>query len=227
MNYKKCTALLLVLCLLTMLTGCNRANSARNAVERFETAMNENNFREAFAYIADYDGFGFKSDTEEIINAVASSLDIDIISESVGAAGGTIEVDITTVDLRKVYSNAAAVVIPKYYQTAVSGTPIAPEHIGVQLVNEVVSQIYSGTAPTVTTRCNLQMVTNKNNKWEIRLDNASYSAITGYLDEANNMITTGTITDSLANALGIEAKPAQPAEPVSPSDQPTSEAAGQ
>lgn len=216
---KRIVALILAVVMLASFCGCNRATSARNAVELFEIAMNENDFRQAFAYVATYDGFGFSGGSEEIMKAVASKMRIDIVNESVGSTSGTIDVDITTVDLRKVYSAAAASVIPKYYQTAVSGVQISADEIGTQLVNAVVLLCENDSAPTVTTRCTLQVTQNKKGKWEIILDTASYNAITGYLDEANNMINTGSIIDSMSSILGVTTAPTTaPTAPPSPSD---------
>lgn len=227
MNLKRCTAILLAVAMLVTLVGCNKATSARNAVERFETAMNENNYREAFAYVADYDGFGFSDGTEKIMDAVAKSMNINIVSESMGASSGTIDVDITTVDLRAVYVEAAKMVIPQYYQSAVSGVSISSEEIGNKLASQVVVLCDSGAAQTVTTRCTLQMAQNSKGEWEIRLDTASYSAITGYLDEANNLVTTGAINDSMANSMGIQTTATTTTAPVSSSDATTTAAGGQ
>ena len=119
-------ALLLALCLLLTLAGCNRANSATDCVSRFQTAMNKEDFREAFAYVADYDGFGFSSDgSEDIIAAVARTLSIEVLSETPVTGGANLYVNITTIDLREAYCDAANVVIPTYYKMAVSGQPIS------------------------------------------------------------------------------------------------------
>ena len=60
-------ALFLSLVLLMCVVGCNEATSARDAVQRFEAAMNENDYKTAFAYVADYDGFKFDKDTERCV----------------------------------------------------------------------------------------------------------------------------------------------------------------
>lgn len=195
-------AALLSAAMLLTLAGCNRASSATDCVERFQTAMNKEDFREAFAYIADYDGFGFKSDgSEDIIAAVARTLTIDVLSETPVTGGANLEVNITTIDLREAYCDAANVVIPTYYKMAVSGQPISEAELGRKLVDEVTAQAASGRSKGVSTRCNLFVRKNNRDKWEIVLDTTSFSALTGYLDEANNLITTGAIANKV---YGVE-----------------------
>ena len=207
--------------MLLAMAGCNNATSPRDAVERFERAMNECDFRTAFAYVADYDSFGFSSTdgSEDIIKTVASSLRIDIISDTGGVVSSTVNVQITSVDLRKIYCDAAEIVIPQYYHAAVSGQSISSDEIGARLVEQVVSLSLQGTAATVTTQCALQLEKDDDDKWVIRLDTASYSAITGYLDEANNLITTGSISDAINNGGTLPTTPfvVSPTD-VSPSD---------
>lgn len=194
---KRFFAILLLLAMLLCFAGCNEATSARDAMLRFESAMNENDYKTAFAYVADYDGFGFDKETERLINAVASSLDINIISESGSATSAMIEADITTIDLREVYCDAASAVIPQYYDAALAGESIAASDISNRMMQEVMAAAESGTAPTVTSRVSVTLTTNSDGKWVIRMDVTTYNAITGYLDEANNLITTGTIVQAI------------------------------
>ena len=191
-------ALLLSVLLLLCVTGCgNDAASARDAVQKFEAEMNENNYKAAFAYVADYDGFGFDKDTERIINAVSSSLRINVINDTSTATNAVLEVDITTIDLREVYCNAAAIVIPQYYSAALAGEDISAADISLKMMQEVVGISEGPSAPTITTRIPLTVGLNNDSEWVIRLDVAAYNAITGYLDEANNLITTGTIVQAI------------------------------
>ena len=172
--------------------------------------MHQHNYKAAFAYVSDYDSFGFSDGTEEIMNAVASSLTIEILGESGTSTSATVTVRITTVDLREVYKNSAASVIPQYYQAAVSGRTISEAEIGERLVKEVVSQASDNYAPTVTTECDLKLMTDNRGKWVIRLDTVSYNAITGYLAEANNLITTGTITSAVTSPTAPQPVVTQP-----------------
>lgn len=195
-NFRSVRIVSLLLCLFLMvsLTGCNRAESASDCIMRFQDAMNRQDFREAFVYVADYDGFGFSSDgSEDIMACVAKTLDIQVLSETPMSNGSNVEVSITTIDLREAYCDAANAVIPGYYKQAVSGQPISEAELGRRLVDEVVSLAKNGKSAGVTTKCILFVRKSDRGKWEIVLDTASYSAITGYIDEANNLITTGAI----------------------------------
>ncbi len=208
-------ALILSFALLLCVAGCNEATSARDAVERFEAAMNENDYKTAFAYIADYDGFGFDKDTERIINAVASSMRINIISDTSTATSGTLEADITTIDLRQAYCDAASIVIPQYYSVALSGEDISSADISLKMMQEVMGICEGTSAPTVTTRVPLTVNLNSDSKWVIRLDIAAYNALTGYLDEANNLITTGTIVQAINGETNfLQGEITQPEQPV-------------
>ena len=190
----RAAVVLLVICMLLGLAGCNKASSATDCVERFQTAMNKEDFREAFAYVAEYDGFGFSSEgSEDIMAAVARTMTIQVLSETPVTGGSNLEVNITTIDLREAYCDAANAVIPTYYKMAVSGQPISEAELGRKLVSEVTAQAESGRSKGVSTRCNLFVRKSDRGKWEIVLDTTSYSALTGYLDEANNLITTGAI----------------------------------
>lgn len=194
---KRFLAILLAFVLILCASGCNEATSARDALVRFESAMNENDYRTAFAYVADYDGFGFDDETERLINAVSSSLSINVINESGSATSALVEADISTIDLREVYCDAASAVIPQYYNAALSGESIAAADISNRMMQEVMAAAESGTAPTVTTRVTITLTTDSDGKWVIRMDVNTYNAITGYLDEANNLITTGTIVQAI------------------------------
>jgi len=219
MRINRIISVMLVLVLLLGMCGCNKATSPRDAVERFVTAMNNNDFRTAFAYIADYDSFGFSDKTEDIIKAVASSMKVEFVSESVGSSSATIEVKITTVDLRQVYKDAAATVIPEYYDDAVSGVPISEREIGDRIIDEVASRASDSYAPKVTTQLSLYLSTDKDGKWLIRLDNDAYYVITGYLDEANNLVTTGKIVEAITGGGYLEpVTPPQQTPTVSSSD---------
>ena len=211
-------ALIMAAALMLPLCGCNQAASPRDAVDRFASAMNQNNFREAFAYIADYDSFGFSEGSEEIMKAVASSMKIEFISEDVGSTTANVDVNITTIDLREIYMDAAAVVIPNYYGDAVSGKPISEREVGRRMIDEVIEQANRSYAPTVTTRVSLYLIS-EGGKWKIRLDTNAYYAITGYLDDANNLVTTGLIVGAITGGTQPSAPvPTQPTQPVSPTD---------
>lgn len=220
-------ALILAAALMAPLAGCNQAASPRDAVDRFASAMNQNNFREAFAYIATYDGFGFSDGSEEIMKAVASSMKVEFLGEDVGGTTAYVDVNITTIDLREIYMDAASVVIPAYYGDAVSGRHISEDEVGTRLVNEVVEQANRSYAPTVTTRVSLYLV-KESGKWKIQLDTNAYYAVTGYLEDANNLVTTGMIVSAIAGGTQPTSptQPLQPSEPVSQSDAVSTDEAG-
>ena len=220
----------LLVAVLFCMMGCNEATSARDAVQRFQTAMNENDYKTAFAYVADYDGYGFDKDTERIINAVSSSLRINIVNDSSSATNAMLDADITTIDLRQVYCDAASVVIPQYYTAALAGEEISANDISIKMMQEVIAMVEGAAAPTVTTRVPLTVSMSNDNKWLIRLDVTAYNAITGYLDEANNLITTGTIvqaingeTDFLSGQITQTEQPEVSPSDVTPSDAPAEE----
>ncbi len=225
---KRFFAILLSLALLLCAAGCNEATSARNAVELFESAMNENDYRTAFAYVADYDGFGFDNDAdaERLIDAVCASLDINIISESGSATNALLEADITTIDLREIYCIAAGAVIPQYYNAALAGDAISSEDISNRMMQEVMALSESGTAPTVTSRVALTLTTDNDGKWVIRMDVTAFNAITGYLDEANNLITTGTIVQAINGESDFLSGDISTHQPVSGADVSGSDVSG-
>lgn len=218
MKFKRILCFMLAAVTLVGFTACNKATSPRDAVDRFVVAMNKKDFRAAFAYIADYDSFGFSGGTEDIIGAVASSMKAEFLGESAGSTGATVDVNITTVDLREIYMSAAAKVIPSYYEAAVSGRTISEAEIGERLIDEVVAEAGMNSAPTVTTKVSLQLIKSDSGKWQIRLDNDAYYAITGYLDEANNLVTTGMILNAITNNGGQQPLPPVVQPPVSSSD---------
>lgn len=218
MKFKRILCFMLAAVMLVGFTACNKATSPRDAVDRFVVAMNKKDFRAAFAYIADYDSFGFSGGTEDIIGAVASSMKAEFLGESAGSTGATVDVNITTVDLREIYMSAAAKVIPSYYEAAVSGRTISEAEIGERLIDEVVAEAGMNSAPTVTTKVSLQLIKSDSGKWQIRLDNDAYYAITGYLDEANNLVTTGMILNAITNSSNQQTQQPEVQIPVSPSD---------
>jgi len=229
MKIKQLLAAALAVIMLFSMFGCNKATSPRDAVDRFVSAMNKNDFRTAFAYIADYDSFGFTDKTEDIIKAVASSMRVEHVSESSGSTSATVEVKITTVDLRKIYMDAAAVVIPEYFEAAVSGKVISESEIGDRMIEEVAARASDTYAPTVTTQLSLYLTNNDDGKWQIRLDTDAYYAITGYIDEANNLVTTGMIVNAITggngNAAPVPTPTTPPSAPTSPTDAPEGESA--
>lgn len=197
---KKIRIFALMLVFVLILTGCNKASSARSAIELFNREMNSLDYKSAFAYIADYDGFGFTGSegVEDLINIVARSLKIDVINDSSGNLSANIDVRITTVDLRELYKRAAETVVPQFYRPAVGGGSISQDELRTSMINEIVALSGQSSVPTVSTDCTLLVVKNDSDKWEIRLDTASYNAITGYLDEANALVSSGTLMGTTA-----------------------------
>ena len=143
---------------------------------------------------------------------------VEFISEDVGSSTANVDVNVTTIDLREIYMDAAAEVIPNYYGDAVSGKHISESEIGRKLVDAVVEQANRSYAPTVTTRLSLYLV-NDSGKWRIKLDTNAYYAITGYLDDANNLVTTGLIVSAISDTTSAPTTAAtQPPQPVAQSD---------
>lgn len=215
-------SIIIVLTVLTamLFSGCNQANSARDCVSKFVGAMNQNDYRTAFLYVSNYDGFGFNDEnTEKIIDAVASSLKIDILSESGGSTTSALNVRITTVDLREIYCQAAQKVVPQFYSSAVGGSAISSAELSNKLVAEVVALATSPDATKVSTECTIY-VSNSSGDWTINLDSAAYNAITGYLDEANDLVSGGQIM--LGTDYNVGAQPTTaPTVVVSQTDTPT------
>lgn len=196
MNYKRILALLLAaaLCIVCM-TGCNQATSARNAIELFEQEMNELDYKGAFAYVADYDGFGFSNSdgVREIIDAVARSMDIQIINDVSGLSSANIDVRITTIDLRELYRQAVENVLPGFYGQAIAGPTIPESEILDAIVEQIIVLAGSPDVATVSTDLTLNLYLDNKDRWLIALDQQSYAAITGYLDEANALVTAGNL----------------------------------
>lgn len=208
-RFRRLFSLVLVLVLITALfSGCNQATSARDCITRFQQAMNQNDYHTAFLYVNNYDGFGFNdANTEKIIDAVASSLQMDVISENGGGTTTAVTVRITTIDLRELYCQAAQTVVPQFYSSAVGGSSLASAELSNMLVNEVVNLASRPDAVKVSTEC-IVYVSNNDGKWNINLDSATYSAITGYLNEANDLVSGGQIMLGTDYSVSATTKPA-------------------
>lgn len=215
---KNFLVLLLSAIMILGLAGCNNAATPVEAVTFFVEEMNANDFRGAFEYVDGYDNFSFSSGSKDIIGAVASSMTVEILDDVSTETNATVSVKITTVDLRKAYVLAAEQVIPSYYAAAVSGQSINESEIGLKLVAKVVEISQLPEAPMVTTECTIKLVANESGKWFISLDNALYNAITGYLDEANNLITTGAIGSHFSVPEDSGEQQETPNSPASDSD---------
>ena len=97
-----------------LLCACNDAETPEQAIKRFNKRMNDCDYKAAFNYVKDYDGLSFdsgdKSGTRKIVDAVSKTLEIEIVDIQTSGANGSAVLNITTVDLREIYSRAAAVV---------------------------------------------------------------------------------------------------------------------
>lgn len=212
--------LIMLTALLLVLTGCNSAKSPSDALELFGKNMNEHKYREAMAYVDVYDGISYTSGEKPIIDAVAGSLRISIKNNSSNSFTSAITADVTTVDLRKVYKNAAVKIMESYHSRALSGEAISDVEIKNSLMAEIAAEALSQDAPTVTTECVFNLKSDSG-KWYIVLDANTYNILLGYLTEANSLVESSLIlqygeSSAVKNPTPDEPAPDEPAE--SPSD---------
>lgn len=224
---RKILAAVLVVCMVLAMTACNSSTTPRDCVSLFTQSMNENDYRSAAAYLSDYDGFSFdaadRSNTKAMLDAVARSLKINILSDSSGMSSASLNVEITTVDLRLIYKYAAISVMESYHSSAVGGTNISDAEIREKIMQQVVAIACASDAPTVTSQCTL-MLESDGGKWYIVLDGNSYNIITGYLTEANTLVESGEIL-TYGEVVQYEEPETVPAQNLSGSDLSPSDAA--
>ncbi len=173
---------------LLLLSACGAAGSAREAVNGFTNGMKAHDYREAMKYVDERDSISFNGNTEQIINAVADSLSVKIISEGLSS----VKVEVTSVDLREIYHDATVLVIDEYYKAALSGEAVSDREMRDAIFTKAVNIAGQSNAPKVTTQLELSMK-NDGGKWYIILDATAYNVFTGYLTSANELITNGTI----------------------------------
>lgn len=186
------TAALLLLC------ACNDAETPEQAIKRFNKRMNDCSYKAAFNYVKDYDGLSFdsgdKSGTRKIVDAVSKTLEIEIIDIQTSGANGAAVLNVTTVDLREIYSRAASTVTNNYVETVLGGARISAEEMREALVEEIVRESELSEATHVTTECKVNL-TREKDKWYIILDSTSFNIMMGYINDANSMVENGDFTN--------------------------------
>lgn len=199
-KFRSAAALLLALCVMA-LCACNDAKTPEEAIKKFNKKMNDCSYKAAFDYVDDFDGLSFdtgdKSGTRQIVDAVSKTLDIEILDIQTSGATGSATLRITTVDLRVIYSRAAATVTNNYVDTVLSGAKVSAEDMRKALVKEIVREAAMSDARRVTTDCKVNLSRDKD-KWYIILDTASFNIIMGYINEANSMVESGDFTNIAA-----------------------------
>lgn len=181
-----------------LLASCNNATTPEQAIKNFNSEMNDCNYKAAFNYVSEYDGLSFdsgdKNGTKQIVNAVSKTLEIQIIDIQTSGATGAAVVNITTVDLRNIYSKAASTVTNGYVDTVLQGSTISAEDMRDALVEEIARESALSDAVKVTTECKINL-TKEKDKWYIILDSESFNVMMGYINEANAMVESGEFMD--------------------------------
>lgn len=183
---------------LLLLTACGGADTPELAIKGFNTKMNDCNYKAAFSYVSKYDGLSFdkgdRSGTKQIVNAVSKTLEIEIIDIQTSGATGAATLRVTTVDLRQIYTRAAATVTNNYVDTVLGGSKISAEEMRDALVAEIVRESALSDAQKVTTDCKVNLVREKE-RWFIILDNTSFNILMGYINDANTMVESGDFSN--------------------------------
>ena len=187
---------------LLLLTACGGADTPEQAIKGFNTKMNDCNYKAAFSYVSEYDGLSFdkgdRSGTKQIVNAVSKTLEIEIVDIQTSGATGAAMLKVTTVDLRNIYTRAAATVTNNYVDTVLGGSKISAEEMRDALVAEIVRESALSDAQKVTTDCKVNLVREKEN-WFIILDNTSFNIMMGYINDANTMVESGDFSNITVN----------------------------
>ena len=181
-----------------LLCACNDAETPEQAIKRFNKRMNDCDYKAAFNYVKDYDGLSFdsgdKSGTRKIVDAVSKTLEIEIVDIQTSGANGAAVLNVTTVDLRDIYSRAASTVTNNYVDTVLGGAKISAEEMREALVEEIVRESELSEAKHVTTECKVNL-TREKDKWYIILDSTSFNIMMGYIGDANSMVESGDFTN--------------------------------
>lgn len=197
MKKLKAAVAVIVAAMILILTACNDADTPEQAIKSFNSKMNDCNYKGAFAYVSEYDGLSFdkgdKDGTKQIVNAVAKTLDIEIMDIQTSGATGAARLNITTVDLREIYSTAAGTVTNGYVDTVLGGSKISAEEMRNALVAEIVRESAMSDAKHITSECQVNLMREKNH-WYIILDSTSFNIIMGYINDANEMVESGNFS---------------------------------
>lgn len=180
----------IVLVFVLLMTACNAAGSAREAITGFTDGLKAHDYRTAMKYVDERDSLSFSGNTEEIMDIVADSMTVSILSEGLNTA----KVEVTTVDLREIYHSATVLVIDDFYDAALSGETVSDNEMRNAIAAKAVTLAAQPDAPTVTTQLELTMK-NDSGKWYIVLDATAYNVFTGYMTSANELVTSGTILE--------------------------------
>lgn len=178
---------ILILSLL-ILCACGAAGSAREAVNGFTNGMKAHDYTEAMKYVDERDSLSFSGDSKLIMDAVADSLSVTILSEGLSS----VKLEVTTIDLREVYHTATVLVIDEFYDAALSGETVSDREMREAIFLKAVDLAGQEGVPTVTTQFEVAMK-NDNGKWYIVLDATAYNVFTGYMTSANELVTNGSI----------------------------------
>ena len=177
------TAALLLLC------ACNDAETPEQAIKRFNKRMNDCDYKAAFNYVKDFDGLSFdsgdRSGTRKIVDAVSKTIEIEIVDIQTSGANGAAVLNVTTVDLRDIYSRAASTVTNNYVDKVLGGAKITAEEMREALVEEIVRESEMSEAKHVTTECRVNL-TREKDKWYIILDTTSFNIMMGFINAVSD-----------------------------------------
>ncbi len=194
---------------LLLLTACGGADTPEQAIKNFNTKMNDCNYKAAFSYVSDYDGLSFdkgdRSGTKQIVNAVSKTLEIEIVDIQTSGATGAATLKVTTVDLRDIYTRAAATVTNNYVDTVLEGSKISAEDMRDALVAEIVRESALSDAQKVTTDCKVNLSREKD-RWFMILDKTSFNVMMGYIDDANTMVESGDFSNISVESSDTESE---------------------
>ena len=194
----RAVAALLLMAAMLLLGACNDAETPEQAIKRFNKRMNDCDYKAAFNYVKDYDGLSYdsgdKSGTRKIVDAVSKTLEIEIVDIQTTGANGAAVLNVTTVDLREIYSRAASTVTNNYVDTVLGGAKISAEEMRNALVEEIVRESEMSEARHVTTECRVNL-TREKDKWYIILDSTSFNIMMGYINDAKSRVESGDFTN--------------------------------
>lgn len=200
---------------LLLLTACGGADTPEQAIKNFNTKMNDCNYKAAFSYVSDYDGLSFdkgdRNGTKQIVNAVSKTLEIEIVDIQTSGATGAATLRVTTVDLRDIYTRAAATVTNNYVDTVLGGSKISAEEMRDALVAEIVRESALSDAQKVTTDCKVNLSREKDH-WFMILDKTSFNIMMGYINEANTMVESGDFSNITVESSEAESESDTPTE---------------
>lgn len=187
---------------LLLTAACNRADTPEQAIQGFVNNMNDCRYKAAFSYVSGYDGLSFdkgdRTGTRKIVDAVSKTLNIETVDIQTSGATGMAVLNVTTVDLREIYSRSAAVVTNNYVDTVLGGSKISAEEMRDALVAEIVRESALSDAQRVTTECHINLIREKG-YWYLILDSTSFNILMGYINDANTMVENGDFSSMVVS----------------------------